>query len=166
MRFIQHGVRRAMISLLRKTFHIVCVGMVSVSATVWAQEIPADIISLVPSVESQPATIEPTQGLEKPKGAVVAHLQALDKVTAQTHQLHIPVGQKADFERLSIWVRGCWSAPPHERPEHAALLVLRENDPDKGPIERFSGWMFASSPALSALEHPVYDIRVIGCGAK
>ncbi len=71
------------------------------------------------------------------------------------------------YGNLLITARACVKHPPEEPPESAAFLVIDELPPDAGPQtppERiFSGWMFASSPALSALENPVYDISVLDC---
>ena len=54
-------------------------------------------------------------------------------------------------------------APPEEPPESAVFLEIVEIRPDEDPAPLFTGWMFASSPALSALEHPVYDVWVLEC---
>jgi hypothetical protein len=66
-----------------------------------------------------------------------------------------------------VVVRACRETPPTEPPESAAFLVIRELPPvsevERAPVDLFSGWMFASSPAVSALEHPVYDIWVVDC---
>ena len=62
-------------------------------------------------------------------------------------------------------MRDCEKNPPEERPESAAFLEIDEVRPGESEVKRFSGWMFATSPALSALEHPVYDINVLDCKA-
>jgi hypothetical protein len=93
----------------------------------------------------------------------VAVLLGLDKVTARVSRFEAPVGKPVAFGTLSIVVRACETNPPEERPENAAFLQIYENKPGEPPVSRFSGWMFSSSPALSALEHPVYDVSVLGC---
>lgn len=97
----------------------------------------------------------------------VAVLQGLDKVTARVSPVRAPLDQPTRFGALEITPRACRETPPTEPPESAAFLEIRELPPtaDEGepPIELFSGWMFASSPALSALEHPVYDVWVVDC---
>ena len=90
-------------------------------------------------------------------------LQGLNKVTARTSVLEAPLGTVMRFGTLEIIARTCWVSPPEQRPETAALLEVRELKPDEGPQRLFSGWMFASSPAISALEHPVYDVAVLSC---
>jgi hypothetical protein len=94
-------------------------------------------------------------------GAAV--LQGLDKVTARISTLEAGVGQTVRFGSLEITVRACRKHPPEEEPESAAFLEIREKKADEEPKLLFSGWMFASSPALSALEHPVYDLWVVDC---
>ena len=97
----------------------------------------------------------------------VAQLQGLDKVTARVSPLRAPIGVPTRFGTLEIVARACRETPPTEPPESAAFLEIRElppaSEPDAPPTSLFSGWMFASSPAVSALEHPVYDVWVTGC---
>ncbi|MBI3503915.1 MAG: DUF2155 domain-containing protein [Proteobacteria bacterium] len=94
-----------------------------------------------------------------------AILQTLDKVTGRVRGLEAPVGQAVEFGPLSILVRACRKRPPEEPPESAAFLEISERKSADTVNELFKGWMFASSPAVSALEHPVYDVWVIDCRA-
>lgn len=93
----------------------------------------------------------------------VAVLQGLHKVTARISTIHAPVGQTAEFGALRITPRTCEVRPPEEQPESAAFLEITEITPEEEGIEVFSGWMFASSPALSAMDHAVYDVWVLDC---
>ena len=97
----------------------------------------------------------------------VATMQALDKITARISTLSAPVGESRKFGTLEVTIRRCAFHPPEETPENAALVVIRDlgYDPTGVPSEVFSGWMFSSSPAISALEHPVYDITLLACSA-
>ena len=94
-------------------------------------------------------------------------LQALDKITARISTLEVAVGTLQMFGTLEITVEKCAFHPPEEPPESAAFLTIRDigygNQPTK---TAFAGWMFASSPAVSALEHPVYDITILACTAS
>ncbi len=90
-------------------------------------------------------------------------MQGLDKVTARVSTFPAPLGATVRFGTLSITVRSCDRTPPEEPPESAAYLEILEIRPDEAPVPLFAGWMFASSPALSALEHPVYDVWVLEC---
>jgi len=92
-----------------------------------------------------------------------AVLQGLDKVTARISTVRAPVGEPVRFGSLHIVVRACHKRPPEETPESAAFLEVDDVKPGEPPVRVFSGWMFASSPALSALEHPVYDVTVVDC---
>ena len=101
-----------------------------------------------------------------PAGAVPmdeAKLQGLDKITARVSTIEAPVGKAVAFGALEITVRACDKRPPEEPPESAAYLEIVERKVNEEPKTVFSGWMFASSPAVSALEHPVYDIWVLDC---
>ena len=101
------------------------------------------------------------QAMAVPMDEVV--LQGLDKITARVSTIKVPVGGTVTFGALQITARACDKHPPEETPEAAAFLEVIENKPDEAPVKRFSGWMFASSPALSGLEHPIYDLVVLDC---
>ena len=96
-------------------------------------------------------------------------LRALDKVTATTQDYTVKVGETLEYGSLSIDAVHCEKRPPEELPETFAFLKIRDAKLDgKGQETQenetvFSGWMFASRPALSALDHGVYDVWVIGC---
>jgi hypothetical protein len=90
-------------------------------------------------------------------------LQGLDKVTARVTTIEAPLNQPVRFGTLEIVARRCFKRPPEESPESAAFLEIREMRQGEQPQLLFRGWMFASSPALSALEHPVYDVWVKDC---
>jgi hypothetical protein len=96
------------------------------------------------------------------RAADEAVLQGLDKVTARISRLEAPLDQPVKFGTLSIVVKACRKRPPEEPPESAAFLQIDETRPgDAGPTRVFSGWMFASSPGLSGMNHPVYDVCVL-----
>ncbi len=96
------------------------------------------------------------------EGAAVK-LRALDKVMGLTQDLEIPIGETLRFGTLDLTVRKCLKRPPEETPETTTFLEIRETPQDEDEQLLFMGWMFASSPALNALEHPVYDVWVIDC---
>lgn len=93
----------------------------------------------------------------------VAVLQGLDKVTARISRLEVPIGQTVRFGTFNIRVETCQDLPPTLPPESAAFVHVEDQPPDEQPSELFSGWMFASSPGLNAVEHPVYDVWVASC---
>ncbi len=95
----------------------------------------------------------------------VALLQGLDKITARVSKFEAPVGAPVQFGTLAIRVRDCEKSPPEDAPESSAFVEIDETRPGETRTRVFSGWMFASSPALSALEHPVYDVVLLDCKA-
>ncbi|CAM3653323.1 DUF2155 domain-containing protein [Litorimonas haliclonae] len=102
-------------------------------------------------------------------------LRTLDKVTATTKDYTVKIGDTLDYGSLSITARHCEKRPPTEIPETYAFLQITDvrlngegdvveassEDDDENMI--FSGWMYASKPAVSALDHRVYDVWVIEC---
>lgn len=90
-------------------------------------------------------------------------LQRLDKITARTFPVEARVGQLIRFGTLEIIVRKCEKAPPEEPPEDAAFIEINELRDGASAKLLFRGWMFSSSPGLSSLEHPVYDVWVVSC---
>ena len=122
------------------------------------------------------SALEPRSGVK---------LRALDKITGNSTDLTAKVGDTLKFGRLSVTVKACFQAPPQDTPESAAFLEIhalgaesqrvtaaeKAGKETKGPKVGpdgllFSGWMFASSPGLSALEHPTYDVWVISCNSS
>jgi len=93
----------------------------------------------------------------------IAVMQGLDKITARVSRFDAPIGRTVAFGTLSIVVRDCQKSAPEEQPENAAFVEIYENRPGEERLRLFSGWMFSSSPALSALEHPVYDVNLLEC---
>jgi hypothetical protein len=98
--------------------------------------------------------------------ADTAVLQGLDKIAARVSTFDAPVGQTVRFGSLVITVRACVKPPPEEPPNTAAFLDIDEvrNNGTSAETKRvFSGWMFAETPAVSAMEDPIYDIGVLDC---
>jgi hypothetical protein len=93
----------------------------------------------------------------------VAVLQALDKVTARVSTFDAPVNATINFGTLEIIARTCDKRPPEEAPESTAFLDIWQARPGEAVVSVYRGWMFASSPALAAMEHPVYDVWVLDC---
>jgi hypothetical protein len=96
----------------------------------------------------------------------VAVLQGLDKVTARISTVTAPVGSTVEFGTLRITVETCQERPPTLPPESAAFVEIDDEPPDEARRQVFGGWMFASSPALNALQHPVYDVWVLSCRSE
>ena len=95
-------------------------------------------------------------------------LRTLDKVTATTKDYTVKVGENLKYGSLTVAVKHCEKKPPEEVPETYAFLQItdkkRDGKGEEGEDEKlFSGWMMASNPAISALDHAVYDVWVIDC---
>jgi hypothetical protein len=90
-------------------------------------------------------------------------LRGLDKVTGRAIDIDAPAGVPVNFGTLIMTARYCYTVPPEEPPETTAFLQIDEATRGAPAKRLFSGWMFASTPALNALEHPVYDVWVITC---
>lgn len=88
---------------------------------------------------------------------------ALDKVTARISRLEAPLGKQETFAALKVTARVCYSRPPTEAPKTTAFVEVDEVALDGSQKRIFSGWMFAESPGLNALEHPVFDIWLTDC---
>ena len=90
-----------------------------------------------------------------------AQLVGLDKVSAQTTKLTVPVGGSVQFAGLTIAVRSCMVRPPDQASDSTAFLDI--STPGTSGAPGFHGWMIASAPAVSEFEHPTVDVRLIGC---
>jgi hypothetical protein len=94
----------------------------------------------------------------------IVKLQALDKSTARTVTFEAKVGTTIEYGSLYIKTQACRKSEPLAKPESAAFLQIWEVPINATKSEWiFSGWMFASSPALSAMDHAVYDVWVLDC---
>jgi len=92
-----------------------------------------------------------------------AVLQGLDKTTARVSTFELNINERGTFGTLIIKVRACRKRPPTEPPESAAYVEVLDKKIGEEPTNLFSGWMFASSPTLNSLQHPVYDVWVLKC---
>ena len=89
-------------------------------------------------------------------------IQGLDKITARIQTFEVDVGETHKFGVLDIFVERCVFSKPIFKPESLAFIKIKDNS-DRLSEVKFSGWMFASSPALNALENPVYDVSILDC---
>lgn len=139
-----------------------------------------------PAQPPAPAPIDaekPTEAAPKPKAAAEkpaeplrrvragsAIIQAIDKVTAETLKFEAPIGQPIRYKTLIVTVRACeTTAADEEQPDSVAYLTI-DSQPKAAPgraappaKQVFRGWMYASSPGLNPLQHPVYDAWLISC---
>ena len=89
-------------------------------------------------------------------------IQGLDKITARIKTFEVDISQTYKFGVLDIFVERCVFSKPIFKPESLAYIRIKDNS-DRLSEVKFKGWMFASSPALNALENSVYDISILAC---
>jgi len=130
------------------------------------------MIKLLPILAAAILVSAPALAQRQPKpappqaGPKIAVLQGLDKTTARVTRFEAPIGETVTFGTLRVTVRACNKAPPEEPPNTNAFVEIDEvhpQEPGSEPLRLFSGWMFASSPALSAMEDPIYDVTLLDC---
>jgi hypothetical protein len=124
-----------------------------------------------PATKTKTAPTKPVEPLKRVRSGY-AIIQALDKVTAETLRFEVKVGESVRYKSLVFTVRACESAAPDEIEPESAAYVLVDSSPKPQPgrpapptRQVFKGWMFASSPGLNPLQHPVYDAWLIACKA-
>ena len=93
----------------------------------------------------------------------VAVFAALDKVTARISKLEVALGETVQFGALKVTPRVCYTRPPTEPPKTTAFVEVDEIKVDGNPAKLYRGWMFAQSPGLSGVEHPVFDVWLTNC---
>jgi hypothetical protein len=124
------------------------------------------VLATIAVANAQQKSAPPRPATAAAPATTVAVLQGLDKTTARVTTVEAPLDRSVKFGTLVITARACVKKPPEEPPSTAAFLQIDEarSQSQGAAMERlFSGWMFAQSPALSALEHPVYDVTVLDC---
>jgi hypothetical protein len=140
------------------------------------------LIAFMLSVIAMPAYAQQTDWIDGNRLV----LQTLDKVTARIQTVDAVIGEPVRFGTLEITPHYCAFRPPELPPDHSAFLEIKgialnagrsesQKDTSQNSIKDiasdslnpaqtvFSGWMFASSPALSGLEHAVYDVTLLNC---
>lgn len=163
---------------MMRTFLLSCAAAMLL-AVAFAQDVsgdaaPSEEDALEAEVEVEPVRYDRYEG---------ATLRALDKITGRSTDITVRASEPVVFGSLKVELKACDQTPPELPPESAAFLVIHSTQAvrvssmrdavDAADVDTvnednpklFSGWMFASSPGLSALEHPVYDIWVINCKA-
>ena len=113
-----------------------------------------DEAALAPPVPTGPPPV--------PANAVLL-MTGLDKITGKPTQIAAPLNVPVKFATFTITARYCYSTPPSETPETSAFVQIDDHRPDQPEHRVFSGWMYASSPGLNGVEHPLYDVWVISC---
>lgn len=116
---------------------------------------------LVAAFAAGPATAAETRIVNP-----VAAFSGLDKVTGRIISFDVYINETVQFGSLQITPRACYSRPPTEAPLTDTFVEVDELTVDRTTRRIFTGWMFADSPGLSAVEHPVYDVWLTACKLK
>jgi len=117
---------------------------------------PADA---APQSDDTVVTETPTQKIPNNR----AVFSGLDKITGRIISFDAAIGETVQFGALQVTARACYTRPPTEATNTDAFVDVDEVTL-KGEIKRiFTGWMFASSPGLHAVEHPIYDVWLTDC---
>jgi hypothetical protein len=126
------------------------------------------IASLALIASAEAATTPPNAGLNAravaaAPGKPTLLMRGLDKITGRAFDIVAPLNTPVKFATFTITARYCYSTPQSETPETAAFVQIDDARPDKPAKRIFSGWMYASSPGLNGLQHPLYDVWAIFC---
>jgi hypothetical protein len=143
---------------MRITLLVIALGALAAGAAQAQQKTPP---------AAPPAKAAPPPTTAAAPAVTAAILQGLDKTTARVSTVEAPLDKPVRFGTLIITARACNKKPPEELPNTTAFLEIDEaraqGQANTDVQHLFSGWMFAQSPALSTLEHPVYDVTVLDC---
>lgn len=139
------------------SFLLLCVGL---TATAAAQSARIDLAQGVAPANPAAAPIQPPAA---PPGPMTLMLRGLDKITGRPTEITAPIGKPVRFATLIITARYCYSTPASETPETSAFVQIDDKRPDQPARRVFSGWLYASSPGLNAVDHPLYDVWAISC---
>jgi len=108
--------------------------------------------------------LEKKSTLSKKNGKVMVVLKALDKITAKTSIIKMGIEKKEIFGELEIKVLKCVLSSKEDPPDTIAYLQIKDlSEKNKDQVFIFNGWTFASTPTLKSVDHPIYDVWLVGC---
>jgi hypothetical protein len=118
---------------------------------------------LASAVAVAAAALVPSLALADKITHPIAVLSGLDKITGRIISFEVATDETVQFGSLQITERACYTRPATETPQTTTFVEVDEVDAANSYKRIFSGWMFASSPGLHGVEHPIYDIWLTGC---
>ena len=130
--------------------------------TVLSQSLIATSIAALGFSMSLLGGIAPVLGEERVENRV-AVFSGIDKITGRIHTFDVYVNETVQFGALQVTPRVCYSRPATETPKTTTFIEVDEITLDAKIRRIFTGWMFADSPGLNAVEHPVYDVWLKDC---
>lgn len=125
-----------------------------------ADDVPTDVTGQ-PYIDGAPPAPEPVVPMRIRNR--VAVFSGLDKITGRITEFDVYVNETVQFGVLQVTPRVCWSRPKSEQPKTTSFIEVNEITLDRKMNKLFSGWVFAESPGLNAIEHPVNDVWLKGC---
>lgn len=104
-----------------------------------------------------------TPALAERNSNPVAEFTGVDKITGRIITFDVYIDETVQFGALQVTPRVCWSSPETEEPKTDSFVEVDEITLDRKIRRIFTGWMFAESPGLNAVEHAVYDVWLKAC---
>ena len=123
--------------------------------------LPTALAAVVASLAMMPVSAEAAR-VENP----VAAFSGIDKITGRIITFDVYIDETVQFGALQVTPRVCYSRPKEEEPKTDSFVEVDEITLDNKIRRIFTGWMFAESPGLNAVEHAVYDVWLKGCKQK
>ena len=117
----------------------------------------------VSAQQIQGEELAPVQEGPKRIENTVAEFSGIDKITGRIIRFDVYIDETVQFGALQVTPRVCYSRPITEKPKTTSFIEVDEITLDRKIRRIFTGWMFADSPGLNAIEHPVYDIWLNNC---
>ena len=131
---------------------VFCNNLLAKSVDTIIQELDTSIVNANNLIKNQPEN----------RFADLVKMRGLNKITGKTSIIEAQIGDTIQFEQLEILLLKCWKSYPEENTENKLLLKIFENRDNKKSLI-FYGWFFSSSPSISGLEHPLYDLKLLNC---
>jgi hypothetical protein len=123
------------------------------------RSVPQQPSNVAPQPSDEVVTELPSQKITNP----TAVFSGLDKITGRIISFDVAINETVQFGALQVTPRACYTRPPTETPNTDAFVDVQEITL-QGEVRRiFGGWMFAASPGLHAVEHPIYDVWLTDC---
>jgi hypothetical protein len=130
----------------------------------WAQDESIDLPAIEPDIQVERPQTAPARAerISNP----VAEFTGVDKITGRIITFDVYIDETVQFGALQVTPRVCYSRPVTEEPKTDSFVEVDEITLDRKIRRIFTGWMFAESPGLNAVEHAVYDVWLKGCKQK
>lgn len=124
--------------------------------------LPGEVLPAPEQAQPTPKVAAPPQRIKNP----IAEFAGIDKITGRIITFDVYVDETVQFGALQVTPRVCYSRPENEEPKTDSFVEVDEITLDRKIRRIFTGWMFAESPGLNAVEHAVYDVWLKGCKQK